>query len=91
MKLAEFPKKVRYSMSEYHLFDKLPKGGRRIDSAEIAKARGNKWDVKFPLKNVTVTMNVLIRKVDANREPFRIKKEGKYPGHHKVEYWIERR
>lgn len=30
MKLAEFPKKVKYSMTEYHLFETLPKRGRRI-------------------------------------------------------------
>jgi len=91
MKLSEFPKNAPYSMTEYHLFETLPKNGRRIGSAEIVKARGDDWDVKFPLKNVTVTMNLLITKVDANKEPFRIAKEGKYPGHPEVEYWLEPR
>jgi len=91
MKLSEYPKKQPYSMTEYHLFATLPKNGRRVGSAEIVKARGADWDVKFPLKNVTVIMNLLISKVDANDEPFRIGKEGKYPGHPEVEYWLEPR
>ena len=91
MKLSEFPKKAPYSMTEFHLFETLPKSGKRIGSAGIAKARGEDWDVKFPLKNITVVMNLLITKVDANDEPFRIAKEGKYPGHPEVEYWLESR
>jgi len=91
MKLSEFPKKVRYTMTEYHLFATLPKTGKRVDSAHIVKERGDEWDVKFPLKNVTVHMNRLIDKVDANKEPFRIMKDGKYPGHPEVEYWLEER
>ena len=91
MKLSEFPKKQPYSMTEYRLFETLPKSGKRIGSADIVKKRGDAWDVKFPLKNVTVTMNLLITKVDANKEPFRIAKEGKYPGHPEVEYWLEPR
>ena len=91
MKLSEFPKKRRYSMTEYHLFAALPKDGRRIGSHDIVKKRGDAWDVRFPLKNVTVTMNLLIDKVDANDEPSQIMKEGKYPGHPEVEYWLQPR
>lgn len=89
--LPEFPKKVKYTMTEYHMFAVLPQDGKRIVSADIVEARGDKWKVGFPLKNVTVTMNRLIDKVKANDEPFRIKKEARYPGHLQCEYWIERR
>jgi hypothetical protein len=91
-KLSEFPKKVRYTMTEYHLFETLPKrAGKRIGTHAIAEARGEGWDVNFPLKNIAVTMNRLIDKIDANKEPFRLKKETRIPGHPHVEYWLERR
>lgn len=91
-KLSKFPK-VRYTMTEYHLFETLPKrAGQRIGSHAIAEARGGEeWDVKFPLKNITVTMLRLIDKIDANKEPFRIRKNERIPGHPHVEYWLERR
>ena len=92
MKLTRFPE-TRYTMMELHLFDKLPKTGRKFDSADIVKMREDMgdWDVAFPLKNITVTMNRLIDKIEANGEPFRICKDGKRTGHHKVEYWLEQR
>lgn len=88
--LTKFPAN-RYTMMENHLFDKLPKNGRRVGSADIAKMREQMgdWDVKFPLKNITVTMNRLMEKIDSNNEPFRIAKAGKEEGHHMVEYWVE--
>ena len=89
MQLTKFPK-IRYTMMENHLFDKLPKNGRKFDSADIVKMRESmgEWDVKFPLKNATVTMQRLLEKIDDNGEPFQIMKEDKSPGHHKVEYWL---
>jgi hypothetical protein len=92
MKLTEFPK-IRYTMMEYHLFSSLPKNGKKVGSADIAASREamGAWDVKFPLKNITVTMNRLIEKIDANKEPFRLVKDAKYPGHPEVEYWVEPR
>jgi hypothetical protein len=91
MQLSEFPKKVRYTMTEYHLFATLPKNGKKIGSIDIAEARGDDWDVKFPMKNVTVTMNRLIDKIDLNKEPFKICKTEKAPGQRRVEYWLEAR
>jgi hypothetical protein len=91
VKLTKFPK-VRYTTMESHMFNAMPKNGRRIGSAEIAKACAKiGWDVKFPLKNITVTMNRLMGKIEINKEEFRLAKEGKYPGHSEVEYWIEPR
>ena len=97
-KLAQFPKSVRYTMTEYHLFATLPQNGRPVGSVDIYKARvkHGEWDVKFPLKNVTVQMNRLIDKVDDNDEPFRIYKGKKKmkktqplpPGNTPVEYWL---
>jgi hypothetical protein len=91
-KLTRFPE-TRYTMMESHLFDVLPKNGRKIDSAAIVKLREEMgdWDVKFPMKNITVTMQRLIDKIEANGEPFQIVKDGKRTGHHKVQYWIEPR
>ena len=90
--LTKFPN-IRYTMMENHLFDKLPKNGKKVGSADIVKMREEmgEWDVKFPLKNITVTMNRLMEKIDDNGEPFRIAKSDKAPGHHMVEYWLEAR
>jgi hypothetical protein len=92
MQLTKFPK-IRYSMTETHLFAKLPKNGRKVGSAKIAEMRADMgdWDVKFPLKNITVTMNRLMEKIDDNEEPFQLLKEDKRTGHHKVEYWLAKR
>ena len=94
MELTKFPK-VRYTMMENHLFAKLPKNGRKVDSADVAEMRKKMgdWDVKFPLKNITVTMQNLINKIDKNKEPFRIIKEDKVPGQPTkgVVYWVEKR
>ena len=90
--LTKFPP-IRYTMLENHLFDKLPKNGKRFDSNDVVKMREamGEWDVKFPLKNATVTMQRLLEKIDNNGEPFRIAKDDKAPGHHRVEYWVEAR
>ncbi len=94
IKLSEEPK-VRYTLSEYSLFDSLVQRGRgrKITSSEIAEARRKlgPWNATNPLNVVTVTMNRLIDKVEANKESFRICKDGKYPGHPVVEYWLEDR
>ena len=93
-KLAQFPKNVRYTMTEYHLFATLPQNGRKVGSADIvaARAKHGEWDVKFPLKNVTTQMNWLIDKVETNDEPFRIFKDRQAdtdgPGNIPVEYWL---
>jgi hypothetical protein len=89
MKLAKYPETVRYTLTEHNMFAALPKNGRRVGTADIAKVHGDEWNVQFPLKNITVTMTRLIGKVEANNEPFRIMKEDRYPGHNKVEYWLE--
>jgi len=89
MKLSEFPPVARYTMNEFHMFARLPQNGRKVDSHTIAQYRGDDWDVKHPIKNVTVVMNRLIKKVEDNKEAFRIRKEPKRTGHHKVEYWLE--
>ena len=91
MKLSEFPEKAQYSLTEFRLFETLPKDGTRIRTTDIAEKRGDGWDVQFPLKNITVVMNLLISKVNANKEPFRIAKEDKTVGHPFVEYWLEPR
>jgi hypothetical protein len=88
-KLSDFPKR-QYSMLEYRLFDAMPKDGTTFGSADLAAARNEmgKWDINNPLNVVTVTMNRLIKKVQLNREDFRIMKKGRYRGHPESEYWV---
>jgi hypothetical protein len=90
--LTKFPSN-RYTMMENHLFDALPKNGKKVNSADIVMMRRDMgdWDVKNPSKNITTVMQRLLEKIDENKEPFRIAKEGKYEGHHMVEYWLEER
>jgi hypothetical protein len=90
--LTKFPK-VRYTMMELHMFDTMPKDGTKVRTADIAAACAEigGWKVKYPLKNVTVTMNRLMGKIKLNREKFRLAKAGKRPGHSEVEYWIEQK
>ena len=94
--LTKFPA-IRYTMMENHLFDMLPKDGRRedrkVDSAYIVERRQKlgDWDVVNPRKNITTVMQRLLEKIDANEEPFRIAKADKTTGHHTVEYWLEER
>jgi hypothetical protein len=87
--LPEFPKKRRYSLTEHRLFDLLPQDGSKVLTSELVAGRGEGWKVQFPMRNVTVTMDVLSKKIKDNREPFRIKKEGKRRGHMECEYWLE--
>jgi hypothetical protein len=89
--LAEYPSKIRYSLTEHRMFDIIPKNGHPVGTADIAKSRGPDWDVKDPLKHVAVTMMRLIKKVDANREPFKICKNDRKPGNNRIDYWIEAR
>jgi hypothetical protein len=92
MQLTEFPKR-RYSMLEYRVFNMLPKDGSRIRSRDLAAERDEMgvWKAKNKLNIMTVVMANLTEKVKANKEPFRICKEGRYPGHPEVEYWVEPR
>jgi len=89
--LAEFPKNSRYSLTEHRMFDTIPKNGRPVGTADIAKSRGENWEVQQPLKHIAVTMARLIEKVEANKEPFKICKNDREPGQNRIEYWIEPR
>jgi len=93
MKLTKFPKKSRYSILESYMFNLMPKNGKKVSSRKLAEGRASMgaWNVDNPLNTVTVTMNKLIRKVQANKEEFIIKKDGRRPGHTEVEYWVEPR
>ena len=91
MKLSEYPKSRRYSLTEHRMFAKLPQNGKRVGTADIAKAHGADWDVLQPNKHVAVTMARLIEKVDDNKEPFKICKNDREPGQNRIEYWLEPR
>jgi hypothetical protein len=90
--LTKFPAH-RYTMMESHLFDVLPKNGKKVTSADMVEKRMEMgdWDVAHPRKNITTVMQRLLEKIDDNKEPFRIAKAGKEAGHHTVEYWLEER
>lgn len=92
LKLKDFPKS-RYSMMEYRMFEAMPKDGTKVTSADIAATREamGKWDVENPLGIINVTMDRLAKKVQVNREPFRIKKLPKKVGNPTVKYWVERK
>jgi len=89
IKLTPIPAR-RYTITEIQFFNSIPKNGRKVKSQDIVDARMKlgDWDVKYPHKNVSVTMNRLIEKVEENDETFRIFKEARYPEHDRVEYWI---
>jgi hypothetical protein len=90
MQLTSFPKK-KYSMLEYHVFDMLPKRGRKVKARELVEARLRlgPWKAKNKMNVINVVMNNLIEKVELNNENFRIRKEERYPSHPEVEYWLE--
>lgn len=90
MELTKFAK-IRYNPTELYLFDMFPKNGRRFNCNDVVQMRQSlgKWDVKSPHKNAATVMSILIDKIVANKEPFRIYKDDKRTGHHRVEYWLE--
>ena len=73
------------------MFAVIPQNGKSVGTADIAESRGENWDVSDPNKHVAVTMARLIKKVEANKEPFKICKNDRAPGQNRIEYWIEPR
>lgn len=83
---------VRYSRSERNAFRFLPKDGTRIDTNTLTDKIYKSTDRRpFNDRQVVLgVMNRLARKVQLNREPFRVQRserQGPYP----VNFWIEKR
>jgi hypothetical protein len=80
---------VPYSRTEKMLFSLIPKTGKPISSVALANARQKKSDseIFFPRNSISAAMSSLMRKIEKNKEPFRILKspqKGPYPS----EFWI---
>jgi len=85
------PDKINYSVSERELFRLLPKNGSKISSTKLTELKMKMlgdWDVEHPQKNVTIAMTSLRKKVEVNREAFRICRT-KRCGPHPIQYWVE--
>ena len=85
--LTKFPA-TRYTMMENHLFDALPKNGKKVSSADLVEKRlaMGDWDVLNPRKNITTTMQRLLEKIDEQRGavPNRQGGQGNRPSHGRV-------
>jgi hypothetical protein len=83
--------KLRYSEAEQKLLDLIPTNGKMITTEELALKRYSHEEVPFNSRAIVLaTLTQLIRKVDANRENFKIRK-GKRRGPMPSEIWVEKR
>lgn len=83
--------KIRYSEGEQKLLDLIPLNGSIVTTAQLVEKRYANEDVPFNSHSiVNTTLTQLMRKVDRNRENFRIRK-GKRRGPMPSEVWVEKR
>jgi hypothetical protein len=83
--------KLRYSEAEQKLLDLIPVNGRPITTEELADKRYASEEVPFNSRAIVLaTLSQLMRKVDKNKENFRIRK-GKRRGPRPSEIWAEKR
>lgn len=81
---------VDYSPAERALFELLPVKPKRISSTELVTQRYGS-EVPFHAQSIIrSTMDSLIRKIEANREPFRVLKTPR-AGPKPTEFWLEKR
>jgi hypothetical protein len=89
--VMEAAMKMRYSEAEQKLLDLIPTNGKMITTEELAEKRYKGEEVPFNSRAIVLaTLSQLMRKVDRNKENFRIKK-GKRRGPMPSEVWVERR
>ena len=82
---------IAYSEAEQKLLDLIPTNGRKITTEELTNKRYTEEEMPFNGQAIVrATLAQLMRKVDANRESFRIRK-GKRRGPMPSEVWAERR
>jgi hypothetical protein len=80
-----------YSARERSVFKLLPKDGKRITTNQLVKLYYKNDSRQLNANaNIVGVIRSLIRKVDVNKEPFRIQKSAR-AGPHPLEYWLEKR
>jgi hypothetical protein len=83
--------KMKYSSSEQKLLDLIPTDGTSISTEELADKRYEGEEVPFNSRGIVLaTLSQLIRKVDHNKENFKIRK-GRRMGPIPTEIWVEKR
>jgi hypothetical protein len=83
--------KIKYSDSEQRLLDLIPLNGTSITTEQLAEKRYANEEVPFNSRAiVNATLTQLMRKVDRNKENFKIRK-GKRRGPMPSEVWVEKR
>jgi hypothetical protein len=83
--------KIKYSNSEQKILDLIPRDGTPISTEELAVRRYEGEKVPFNSRGIVLaTLSQLMRKVDHNRENFRIRK-GRRMGPIPLEIWVEKR
>jgi hypothetical protein len=84
-------KKMKYSNSEQKLLNLIPTDGTPISTEELAIKRYEGEKVPFNSRGIVLaTLSQLMRKVDHNKENFRIRK-GRRMGPIPSEIWVEKR
>lgn len=89
--LAVNGSRARYSRNERRLFEFLPKDGTRISTITLGQRLARKPDGPFYARQVALSaVKSLMRKIDKNKEPFRLRAtraRGPVP----LEFWLEPR
>lgn len=81
---------VGYSPAERALFDLLPMKPKKVSSADLVKLRYGTTPPFHGQSIIGSTARSLAKKVDANKEPFRVAKSER-AGPKPTEYWLEKR
>jgi len=85
------PPQIRYSEAEQRLLDLIPTNGKKITTEELAAKRYANEETPFNSQAIVrATLAQLMRKVDKNKESFRIRK-GRRRGPRPSEVWAEKR
>lgn len=88
-KLSDKDNGVRYSKTERLVFEALPADGRKITTVALTdKIYGRRQRPFNARQNVLSILNTLVRKVKANKEPFKLKRSERR-GPHPIEFWVE--
>ena len=82
---------VRYSAGERSVFALLPKSGATVSTSIIlAKAYKDKREPFNGRKIILSALNSLVRKIEYNDEPFRLKKTER-SGPIPMRFWLEKK
>jgi hypothetical protein len=82
---------IQYSEAETKLLELIPTNGSKITTEELATKRYAREEMPFNSRAIIrATLATLMRKVDLNKESFRIRK-GRRRGPRPSEVWAEKR